>query len=412
MGGRLRLLLLAGLGGLALVVVACGGHGNAAVAGMAAQAGPSTPAVTATAVSGTVGGVAGALTFNQEPLLTGSAQVTAQGKPSTPAKIQPGSVIRGTATRTGQGYDLQSADVHHEIEGSVDSVDVAASKLVVVGQTALVDALTIIEEEGPGDTLTSLTLAGLKAGDRVEVYGSTNPAGEILASRIEREPAAMGSEDTFHGTVSALDATAKTFQAGGYTVSYGMAAVHGTLANGARVEVHGTLAGMAVSASLVVVETGREDVTEPDLEVCGTLSGLDATAKTFLLQSYKVDYSAARVEGTLADGARVEVKGTLSTGTPAVLLATKVEVAFPRSGSGASDREREGVVTAVGATDKTLTLGQDTYWTDASTLFVKHDAPAAFSDVVVGARVELALLSSRTNAAGQVYAAKVRLQGP
>jgi hypothetical protein len=321
-------------------------------------------------------------------------------------------VIRGTATRTAQGYDLQSADVHHELEGSVDSVDVAASKLVVVGQTVLVDALTVIEEEGPGDTLTTLTLAALKAGDRVEVYGSANPAGDILASRIEREPAAMGSEDTFHGTVSALDATAKTFQAGGYTVSYGLAAVHGTLANGARVEVHGTLAGMALSATLVVVETGHEDVTEPDLEVCGTLSGLDATAKTFLLQAYKVDYSLAKVEGTLADGARVEVEGTLTTGTPAVLMATKVEVAFPRSGSGASDREREGIVTAINGPDKTLTLGPDTYWTDANTLFVKHDAPAAFSDVVVGARVELALLSTRTNAAGQVYAAKVRLQGP
>lgn len=411
MGGRLRLLLLAGLGGLALVVVACGGHGSMAVAGMAGQAGPSGPAATAMAVSGTVGGSAGALTFNQEPLLTGSAQVTAQGKPSTPSKIQPGSVIRGTATRTGQGFDLQSADVHHEIEGSVDSVDVAASRLVVVGQTVLVDALTVIEEEGPGDTLTSLTLAGLKAGDRVEVYGSANPAGEVLASRIEREPAAVGSEDTFHGTVSALNATAKTFQAGGYTVSYGTAAVHGTLANGARVEVHGTLAGTALTASLVVVETGREDVTEPGLEVCGTLSGLDATAKTFLLLSFKVDYATAKVEGTLADGARVEVEGTLSTGTPAVLMATKVEVTFPRSGSGAADREREGLVTAVNGTDKTLTLGPDTYWTDANTLFVKRDAPAAFADVVVGARVELALLSTRTNAAGQAYAAKVRLLG-
>lgn len=409
MGGRLRLLLFAGLGGLALVVVACGGRASAVPP---VQTGTSSSGATAVAVAGTVGGTSGALTFNQAPLLTGSAQVTAQGKPSTPAKIQPGSVIRGTATRTAQGYDLQSADVHHELEGTIDSVDVAASKLVVVGQTVKVDALTVIEEEGPGDTLTSLTLAGLKAGDRVEVYGSPTATGEVLASRIEREPAGMHSEDAFHGVVAALDATAKTFQAGGYTVAYGGAAVHGTLANGAKVEVHGTLSGMIVTATLVVVETGREDVSEPELEVCGTLSGLDATAKTFQLMAFKVDYATAKVEGTLAEGARVEVEGSLSAGTPVILVATKVEVTFPRSGSGASDREREGLVTAINPTDKTLTLGSDTFWTDANTLFVRRDAPASFSDVAVGTRVELALLSTRLNAAGQVYAAKVRLQGP
>jgi hypothetical protein len=362
-----------------------------------------------------VSGTPGALTFNRQPLLTGGALVTAQGKPATTSKIQPGSVIQGTATKTDQGYLLQSADVHHEIEGIIDSVDVAGSKLLVMGQTVKVDALTAIEEEGPGDTYTHLTLADLKAGDRVEVYGALTTDGSVLASRIEREPASSSHEESYHGTVSALDATAKTFKAGGYTVAYGTAMVTGTLINGATVEIHGTASGMNLTATSVKVETGRENSPDPtldsNLEVCGTVSGLDTTAKTFLLMSYKVDYSAAKMEGTLANGARVEVEGTLGV-EPRVLKARKVEVSYTDSGSGASDKEKEGVVTAVGATDKTLSIGPATYWTDSATLFVKEDAPAAFTDVAIGIKVELRVLSTRLNAAGQAYATKVEIHRP
>ena len=143
---------------LSLITLAMGcGNGDRS------QAPAASPSVVTVAVAGTVAGKPGALTFNRQPLLTGGALVTAQGKPVMEAKIRPGSVIRGTATKTGEGYLLQSADVHHEIEGIIDSVDVAHSRLVVMGQTVRVDALTGIEEEGPGDTSTRLTLADLKA---------------------------------------------------------------------------------------------------------------------------------------------------------------------------------------------------------------------------------------------------------
>jgi Domain of unknown function (DUF5666) len=372
--------------GVAALALACGG-------GTRSEA-PAPPAPVATvALSGMVTGTSGALTFGREPLLTGGALVTAQGKPATTAKIQPGSVIQGTATKTVQGYLLQSADVHHEVEGIIDSVDVVGSKIVIMGQIVKVDALTIIEEEGPGDTYTHLPTT----------------EGPVLASRIEREPASSNHEESFHGLVSALDTTAKTFLAGGYTVSYGTAMVTGILANGVKVEIHGTLSGLNLAATSVKVEPAMEATPDADLEVCGTISGLDLTAKTFLLMSYKVDYSAAKVEGILANGARVEVEGTLGAGAVPVLTAQKVEVAHTDSGSGASDKEREGLVTAVSTPDKTLTVGADTYWTDSATLFVKRDASAVFADVAVGVKVELHVLSTRTNAAGQAYATKVEI---
>lgn len=396
---RLTQTLILGMTALAM---ACGGGGSSQAPA------PSAPPA-AVSVSGTVSGTSGALTFSHQPLSTGGALVTAQGKPAMASKIQPGSVIQGTATKTAQGYQLQSVDVHHEIEGIIDSVDVTASKLVVMGQTVRVDALTVIEEEGPGGAYAPLTLADLKAGDRVEVSGSLTLDGPVLASRIERKPTSSTSEESYDGMVSALDTTAKTFQAGGYTVSYGTAMVTGTLANGVKVEIHGTPSGMKLTATSVKVETGKENLSSPTLEVCGTISGLNATAKTFMLMSYKVDYSAAKVAGTLADGARVELEGTLGAGEAPVLMAREVEVSYTDCGSGASDKEKMGVVAAVSATDKTLSVGAETFWIDSATLFVKGDAPAAFSDVTAGVRVELRVLSTKTNAAGQAYAAKVEI---
>jgi hypothetical protein len=278
------------------------------------------------AIAGTVTGISTALTFSRLPLLTGGALITAQGKPATTTKIQPGAVIQGMATRTAQGYLLQSADVHYEVEGIIDSVDVAGRRIVILGRIVTMDALTVIEEEGPGDTYTHLTLADLKAGDRVEIYGSPMVEGPVLASRIEREPASSNPEESFHGLVSALDTAAKTFVAGGYTVSYGTAMVTGILANDVKVEIRGTLAGMNLAATSVKVETGRDTTAEASLEACGTISGLDPIAKTFLLMSLKVDYSTAKVEGTLANGVRVEVEGTPGTGGSLVLAARKVEI--------------------------------------------------------------------------------------
>lgn len=407
---RFRQTLIAGLAALA---VGCGGGGSSSQS----NTGPSQSSpVASVAISGTLSGTPGALTFNRQPLSVGTAQVTSQGKPASTAKLQPGAVITGTANKSASGYDLQSADLHHELEGTIETVDVTGSTLKVMGQTILVNALTQIEDEGPGDTYTSLTLADLKVGDRVEVYGSASTEGPITASRIERESPSspMPDSDSVHGLVSKLDNTAKTFEVAGYTVSYGSASVTGILADGVRVEVSGTKAGMTITATSVEVENGYG--SGPDLtgylEVCGTLSHLDTTAKTFQILTYTVDYSLAKVEGTLAEGAKVEVEGMLGTGPMPVLKAQQVEVEFSSTGTGSSDFEEEGTVLALGSAEMTLTVGATTYWTDAATLFVKSDAPAVFGDLKVGDKVEVHAVKAKTNMAGQTYAAKVEILRP
>lgn len=389
------------IAGLATLAVACS-SGSASSA--SSQPTPSAPVK----VAGLVSGTTGALSFNQKPLLTGGATVTVNGQPGTTAQIQPGTVIQGTATRTSQGLQLVSANLHHDLEGPITSLDLAGSSFVVLGKTVLVDALTRIVQEGPGDAQTSLTLADLKAGDFVEVYGSEKADGTVLATRVERETAGSEATDTFHGTVSALDPAAKTFQAGGFLVSYGSATVSGTLANGVRVEVRGAASGLAFAAVWVKVEMPESD---SEVELSGPISGLDTTARTFLLMSYKVDYSSAEVEGTLAEGAQVEVEGTAGPAGTSTLKAREVTVRFSSGGSGASDTEKVGTVTAVDALAGTISLGSVTFWTDGATLFVKGEAPASFSAVTVGAMVDIHALSTRTNAAGQAYAALVVVGG-
>ncbi|HEY3270533.1 MAG TPA: DUF5666 domain-containing protein [Geothrix sp.] len=389
------------IAGLAALAVACS-------SGSASSASSQPTPSASVKVAGLVSGTTGALSFNRQPMLTGSATVTVNSQPGTTAQIQPGTVIQGTATRTSQGIQLVSVNLHHDLEGVISSIDLTGSRFVVLGKTVLVDALTRIVQEGPRDAQTSLTLADLKTGDYVEVYGSEKADGTVLATRVERETAGAIDADTFHGTVSALDTTAKTFQAGGFLVSYGSATVSGTLANGVRVEVRGTASGLSFAAVWVKIEVPESDA---EVELSGPISGLDTTAKTFLLMSYKVDYSAAEVEGTLVEGAQVEVEGAAGPAGTTTLMAREVTVRFSSGGSGTSDTEKVGTVTAVDAVARTISLGSVTFWTDGATLFVKGEAPATFSAVTVGAMAEIHALSTKTNTAGQAYASLVVVGG-
>ncbi|MBK9796206.1 MAG: hypothetical protein IPP58_06880 [Holophagaceae bacterium] len=286
---------------LALLLTACGVQDRS-------QGVAPPPSVEIVALAGMISGSPGALTFNGHPLLTGSAQMTAQGRPSSPARLRPGSVFQGTAVKTPQGYELLSAEVHHEVEGVIEHIDLAASRLVVMGQNVLVGPQADIGEEGPATTSRSLQLAELKAGDRVEVDGFPGADGSIQATRIEHVPAPAEADGTFHGVLSAIDHRAKTARAGGCSLSFARAQVTGSLVTGARVEVQGRISGGTLLASSVKVETGLEELSGATLELCGPISGFDPVAKSFFILSYRVDYSRAKVEGTLANGTNVHAQ--------------------------------------------------------------------------------------------------------
>ena len=379
-----------------LALVACGGGSSA---GNTAAAPPPAAAVT---VAGTVAGVPAAPLFNQLPLQV--AAVTLNGAPAALSRVQPGVTLVGQATRDSQGLSMQSADLRTELRGVITTLDAVAATFKVLDTPVTVNALTRLEQELADGTETSLAFTDLAVGDFVSVYGTPQTGGGVLATRVEREQPGE-HEPELRGAVASLDGTAKTFLLGTQLVDYSAATVTGALAEGVRVEVAGALSGTTFMAARVRVEDAMGHGEAGEMEVSGALSGLDATAKTFTLQSLKVDYSQAAVEGTLAEGAVVEVEGALSATDATILVATKVEVRFGHMGNGASDREARGAITALA--DPILTVNGQVYWTDAQTLILDHDAAIPFSQLAVGDNVEVKALSSRTNAAGQPYATRV-----
>lgn len=391
----------------AIALSACGGGGGTD---------PLTVNTTAKSAAGVVGGQPGALTFGSQALaVTGS--VTQNGKAATANDVQPGDVIAATvvsstAKSTGT-LTVSGVDVKFEVKGALGRVDVAAGTLELFSQVVTTDALTRVFEDNVDDSYTSLTLADLKTGDFVEVSGLRQSDGRILATRIERKLTKSGdsgySESELRGTLASLDATAKTFLVGTQKVDYTSATLKGALANGVRVEVEGPLNGTTIAARKVEVENKASGERSGEGELEGQATGLDATGKRFNLLGYVVDYSAATLQGTLAEGARVEVEGTFDATDANLLRASKVEVKHASGGSGSANGEVKGALASVDTTAKTFDVGNSLFYADAQSVIERDDRATTFDQLRNGDFVEVKFDSTKP-IGGRNYAVKVELK--
>lgn len=130
--------------------------------------------------------------------------------------LQSGQTLTVTVRVTGSSASLIDDDDDDddegevEFEGKVDSV--GASSLVVAGRTVLVDASTRLV----GHEDTPITLADFQPGDLVEVEGTAQADGSVLAKKVELEDDDEGDHDgdddgdddddevEFTGTISSL----------------------------------------------------------------------------------------------------------------------------------------------------------------------------------------------------------------
>jgi hypothetical protein len=92
-----------------------------------------------------------------------------------------------------------------------------------------------------------------------------------------------------------------------------------TVAVGNRIEAKGKL----VNGVLIAQEVKAESRGNKEIELKGTLSGLDTNAKTFVLRGITVSFSPPveydkGTEASLTNGANIEVKGKLIAGTATV----------------------------------------------------------------------------------------------
>ncbi len=237
--------------------------------------------------------------------------------------------------KVGQQVEVQMAEgravkvlMRAHVHGPVEAIDLAASSFVAVGQTVVVTDATVFEGISG--------LAALRAGDRVEVHGTLDAAGNVVATRVELRPADGTLRVRAGGLVAQHDAAAKTFRLGALTVDYAGAVVKpegATIENGVLVFVFsdqlpsgGRLVARAVRVVKKPVLDGHRIV------IGGLVTDAAADGKTFKVNGIAVDASAAEIKGpgnpTHADIRNmtlVRVEGTFAgTGGGAALKATRV----------------------------------------------------------------------------------------
>ena len=173
--------------------------------------------------------------------------------------------------------------------------------------------------------------SGLAAGNLVRLNLQTAPDNSgrwvVSAQRAEDKPPSDREGARLDGLVSSI-VSATRFVVNGTTVDTSAAQVSGTVRVGAKVEVRGALRAGVLLASEVQASAAEEARV---FELKGSLSGLDTTARRFVVRGVTVSYARSDVVFKNGSAAQLvgytgtlKVEGLLSTDRT-VLEATKVE---------------------------------------------------------------------------------------
>lgn len=207
--------------------------------------------------------------------------------------------------------------------GLVTGYNAATGSFTLFNMTMkLLDTATFVNADG-----TTAAQADFANGRRVLVRGAF-ASGTFNVSAVTFIGAASAVVRT-EGVVYDLDATAGTFKVNGTAVSYGSGTSFddsgsGTLANGALVEVEGTVSGATLVASRIQVKS-LDSLTVAEAK--GQVTEF-ASLASFRVAGQLVDASSAVfTRGSavnVVDGALVEVRGAVTSG--GVLKATTIKI--------------------------------------------------------------------------------------
>lgn len=331
MDQRLKILALALVASVGLY--ACGGGSSGSSTGTTPVAAnpTSVPTTVPTAVptptpapnggayaQGTVTGF-GSVIVDGVTLDDSSASFQVEQDPSLSTTGTSNDIKLGMKVESDQGSDdkIKTLTVLPEVYGKISEL-VAGSGFKLAGQTIRVstDAAAPTVFEGAS------VLADLLVGDIVEVHGSRDATGVIVATRIERKDPASAVMVRVVGVVSALDNTAKTLVVSGLTVNFSGAKLRPdgvVLENGQLVAAW---SDQAISAASVMTAKALK-VKKPQagdglkMQIGGLIASLDTKVVSFKLGEVVVDASKAKFEGgvvtDLANGKPVRVGGVWQT---------------------------------------------------------------------------------------------------
>lgn len=332
---------------------------------------------TAVNLSGVVVQSGNALAVNGRVLNLQGASLTEDGETANLA-VAAGMEIVGEGSAENGGLRMRQVDVRWRARGTVDAVDVSNNTVDVVGLRGKVGPGSILVQVNPDGSRNPLPLSQLQPGDYVKMAGVPQADDSVLITRLERKTEDNPNRVELRLKLRNLDATAKTFTYGlrTYTVNYSAAQVEGTLSEGVWVRVKATKSGNTLSASRV--RTARaEDGNKPngqEVKLKGLVEGFDSSSKTFGLGGFSIDYSRAEVKGALANGALVEVEGSVSGSGK--IEARKVEVEDENKiGQG----EVEGTVSDFNATAQSLRIAGVPISTKPTTKYEINDSEVSSS---------------------------------
>lgn len=385
----------------AVSLAGCGGGGSSAsygASGGGALAGVSsggTGSFSTGAISGFGSILVGGIRFND---LTASSIVDIDdNNRDLRDQLKLGMVVRiNGKLRIGTNADAETIEVRSELLGPVDSIDTGNKQLKVLGQTVHVTATTFFEDGLAG-------LAGLAVNEIVEVHGFVDPVNNAMtATRIERKLLPNVKAFKLQGTISAFDATAKTFRIGALLISFATPIDLPTslvLANGLLVRLQLDVkpaAGTRKALKIRLVEAEITDREEAEIE--GTITAFTSTSQ-FGVNGQPVDARGAVVPAGLKLGDRVEVDGALAKG---ILVARQVKV---ESENDALKFELHGKVSSLNASANTLVLRDVTV--DYSKAEFRNGSPASLS---VGANIEVKGTTDASNTGGIVIATRISFE--
>ncbi|HET9580347.1 MAG TPA: DUF5666 domain-containing protein [Usitatibacter sp.] len=292
----------------AMLAAACGGGAGPIMAGIGSGG-------TGGIASGPINGF-GSVIVNGVRFDDTGARVTIDGVPDRPVSdLRLGMVVEVHGGIDAGGKTGRAEEIVASLAalGPVDATSAASGTLTVLGQRVRRDAATVFD----GFT----TLDALAPGDLVAVSGLHDADGAIVATRIERRPAASATAYQAEGMVSGLTST--TFRLESLTVDFSRAQLTGFpasgLANGQLVSVRSTAlpAGGRLDAAGVRL-AGVSAPAGTFVEYVGYVSGFRSLS-SFGVGALRVDATSAQFVGGapsgLADGVRVEVEGRIVDGT-------------------------------------------------------------------------------------------------
>ena len=377
--------------GITALLVSCGGSSSIDPVSVSPPTPPSP-------VGGIIGsGIAfgpvsgfGSIIVNGVRYDTSSATFSIDDGAGTEADLKVGQVVTVKAETDDQGNTNATEVIFdNEVEGPIESIDLVANSLFVLGQLVLVDTNTSFD-----DSITTASLEGLSVGDVIEVSGLINSNGAIVATRIELKTGAVEFE--VHGTVSALDSGAQTFMLNALLIDFSNATLQdfgvSSLANGDLVEVKGInfATGGEFIATSVELESLNDRIGNNDDS--GEIEGLITSftsVESFSVANVPVITNSSTVfeDGVAADLAlnvRVEAEGNFDAN--GVLVADKIE--FEQE----SNVRIVATLDSLNATNTSITLLGIEFLTDTSTRFEdKSDADIesfSFSNLSAGDYVE------------------------